>query len=136
MAKSLVDFIWEQESYSGLVEVPISKNYKGENGEIVPVTLKLRRPGSVELFSYTSVADDPNAGAIAEATAALAAGLLEDPDLSAPQVLAKFDAKTPLQALSRWLGLEDLATVVSAVAQLVTEGNAALAKERDDAKNS
>jgi len=137
MAKSLVDFIWEQESYDdGLVELPISKTYKGEDGEAVPVVLKLRRPGSVELMSYTSVMDDQTAGAVMEATAAMAAQLLEDPNLSDPRVLSKFSAQTPLQALSRWLELEDLTALITCVANLIVEGKDALAKEQDDAKNS
>lgn len=136
MSRSLVDFIWEQESYEGLVEVPISKTYKDEDGEEAPVVLKLRRPGSVELLSYQSVVDDPNANAIAQATAALAANLLEDPDLSDPRVLAKFDAKTPLEALSRWLDFKDLMTVVARAAELVAEGNSVFLEESEEAKNS
>jgi len=136
MAKSLVDFIWEQESYSGLVELPISKVYNDENGDIVPVVLKLRRPGSVELLAYMSRARDLSYDAIPEATAVLAVSLLEDPNLSDPRMLAKYDAKTPLEAASRWIGLKDLAGVVGCVAKIVKEESDKLAQESDDAKNS
>jgi len=136
MSKSLIDFIWEQDSYSGTVDVPITKTYRDPDGLEVPVVLKMRRPGSVELLSYQSIAGNPSPGAIAETTAALAANLLEDPDLSDARVLAKFDAKTPLEALSRWLDYKDLMTVVSRVSELVAESNQRFKKEHEDAKNS
>lgn len=134
MSKSLIDFIWEQESYDGIVELPVSKTYKDESGEAVPVVLQIRRPGSVETLAFAEAATD--GGTPTGSIAALAATLLIEPDLSDPRMMAKFSANTPLEALSRWLSAKDLAELVSCVAKLVAEANAAILQEQADAKNS